>query len=82
MRSVRGLTANLRLGADEGHTPRFYRDLLPALQTEAQLPTLLDEIGRESRLGASGEAGRRGHRIAEQTGDVRGAMAHDLPISH
>ena len=49
---VRGLTDNLQLGPDEGHTPGFYRELLPALEPEAQLPTLLDETDSEGRLGA------------------------------
>jgi hypothetical protein len=41
---VRGLTANLRLGPDEGRTPGFYRELLPALERERALPALLDEL--------------------------------------
>jgi hypothetical protein len=49
---VRGLTDNLQLAPDEGHTPGFYRELVPALELEDQLPALLEEVDGKSRLGA------------------------------
>ena len=47
---VRALTANLRLAPDEGHSPGFYRELLPRLEREAELPNLLTELETPTQL--------------------------------
>jgi hypothetical protein len=47
---VRALSDNLRSAPDEGHAPGFFRDLLPRLEREDQLPALLAELDASTPL--------------------------------
>ena len=47
---VRALSANLRPAPDEAAAPAFFRELLPRLERERQLPELLTELDASAQL--------------------------------
>jgi hypothetical protein len=47
---VRALSDNLRLVPDADHAPGFFRELLPRLEGEGQLPELLTELDAHAQL--------------------------------